>query len=223
MRLTLILIVSAVVMMVLTSCASLREQSASSRAEDAQPVVEIDPDFEKQVEQELSMIKKLEQDQQYLNDIQDEKKRLKKVALFETLSDEEMGAYGYSSNCTAWIDMAIDEEKEFKKDYNAAKDIWQTTECGLDGFMTDMEKVMKAARRRAVQARYSGLTWLSEGLATSHLPASLVQTAASEGCVGYDTANLELLRAYYGAFKHYAYAIYHAKQFEKCGDAVRGE
>jgi hypothetical protein len=228
MRLTSMLIISALVIMVLTSCTFVREENKSFKAQDLQPrdalgqvpivTVEIDPDLEKQLEQEVSMMRRLEQDQQYLDEIENEKKQVKKAALLETLTNEEISSYGYSSNCTEWIDMAIDEEIEFRKNYNTAKNIWIETECGLDEFIADMEEVKKAAGRRAICAQHSGLTSLSKTLAISYLPASLVQGATSAGCIAYGgTANLKLLGAYNGAFKHLAYAIYYAKQFEKCG------
>lgn len=228
MRLTSMLILSAVVIMVLTSCASVQEENKSLKTQDLQSrdasrqipmvTVEIDPDVEKQLEQEVSMMRRLEQDQQYLDQIEDEKKRVKKAALLKTLTDEEVSSYGYSSNCTTWIDMAIDEEVEFRKHYNRAKNTWLESQCRLDEFIDDMEKVKKAAGRHAIQAQYTGLTSLTECLANSYLPVSLVQTAASAGCVSPGgTANVNLLAAYSGAFKHLAYAIYYAKQFEKCG------
>ena len=215
------LILSAVVVMVLTSRTFAQEENKSLKTQDIQPRVEIDPDLEKQVEQELSMMRRLEQDHQYLNEIEDEKKRVKKAALFETLSDEEIGSYGYASKCSAWYDIAKDEEREFSKNYNTAKKIWLESECGVGKFIADMEEVKKAAGRRAICAQYlGGVRWLSNSLGISYLAANLVQTAASAGCIAYDgTVNIKLLGAYYGAFKHYAYSIYYTNKFDKCGKA----
>ena len=227
MRLTSMLIVSTVVVMALTSCAFLKAEKASLTTQDSDVLsqvpfvtVKIDPDFEKQVEQQLAMMRNLEQDQQYINEIEEEKKRMKKAGLFETLSDEQISTYGYTSKCKAWYDIAVEEKTEFERNYDTAKKIWQVTECGLHEFIADMAKVKEAAGRHAIYAEHlGGLKWLSDSLGDTHLAPTLVQAAASAGCVGYETGNVKLLGAYYGALRHYAYYLYYNKKFEKCGSS----
>lgn len=228
MRLTSTLVVSTLVIMALTSCASLQGEKASLTTQEPQSrdvlgqvpfvTVKIDPDFEKQVEQQVAMMKTLKQDQQYLNEIEGEKKRMKKAALFETLTDEQISTYGYTSKCKAWHDIAMEELGEFERSYEEAKNIWMVTVCGLHEFMADMAEMKETAGRHAMYAEHSGgLKWLTSSLSDTHLAPTLVQAAASAGCVGYETGNVKLLGAYYGALRHYAYYVYYNKKFEKCG------
>lgn len=230
MRLTSMLIVSTLVIIALTCCASLQGEKASFTTKDPQSrdvlsrvpfvTVKLDPDFEKQVEQEVAMMRTLKQDQQYLNEIEDEKKRMKKAVLFETLTDEQISTYGYTSKCKAWYDIAMEEKMEFERSYDTAKKMWQVTECGLREFAADIAKMKATAGHQAVYAEHlGGLKWLSNSLNHSYLAPTLVQAAAAAGCVGYETGNVKLLGAYYGALRHYAYFVYYTKKFEKCGSS----